>query len=196
MAELAAKHQQTRPAIDTSFLDEQDFPRVTIDKLELAKVCGKLDPLTAQGVSGWRNPYTRTLLLADSYATTKAKSAMSMLHYYGELYVNGDLPEWWYFTTCSTRGLAFNKPGRQAGVRPIGITCRLHAAIERAAFFADSVKGEWATHLAKNGQHAVGVKSGNTSVVLSASLFFDLAADGAQINFTAPTPSTRSTARL
>jgi len=118
----------------------------------------------------------------DSFMTQKAKNVVPLLHAYSELYVNGDLPEWWYFVTCSTRGLALNKPGRQTGVRPIGITCRLHAAIERAAFFADAVKGEWAAYLAKNGQQAVGVKAGITNVVLSASLFYDLDPDGVQLN--------------
>jgi len=182
VTELASKYPQTRRAIDSTFLDEQDFPRVKVDESELAKVFGRLDPLTAQGVSGWRNPYLKAVSFTDSFATQKAKTVMPLLQAYSERYMNGDLPEWWYFVTGSTRGVALNKPGRQAGVRPIGITCRLHAAVERAAFFADAVKAEWAAHLAMNGQQAVGVKGGITSVALSASLFYDLDPDGVQLN--------------
>jgi hypothetical protein len=182
VAELASKYPQSRQPVDTTFLGESDFPRVKVDTAELAKVCGKLDPLTGQGVSGWRNPYITAVSLVDSFATQKAKSVLTRLRWYGELYVNGELPEWYYFITCSARGLALNKPGRQAGVRPIGITCRLHAAIERAAFFADDIKAEWATYLAQNGQQAVGVKSGITNVVISASLFYDLDPDGVLLN--------------
>ena len=182
VAELASKYPQARQPFDTSFLDEPDFPRVQVEKTELAKVFGKLDPLTAQGVSGWRNPYITAVSLVDSFATHKAKSVLTRLRWYGELYVNGELPEWWYFVTCSTRGLALNKPGRQAGVRPIGITCRLHAAIERAAFFSDAIKQEWAAYLAQNGQQAVGVKSGGTNVVISASLFYELEPEAVLLN--------------
>ena len=66
VAELAAKYPQARQPVDTTFLDEPDFPRVNLDKAELAKVCGKLDPLTAQGVSGWRNPYITAVSLVGA----------------------------------------------------------------------------------------------------------------------------------
>jgi len=79
----------------------------------------------------------QALSCTESFDHPIAKKVVASLKAYGELFVNNELPAWYNWVATAVREVGLNKPGLNAGVRPVGIGCMLRTAITRCVFDAD-----------------------------------------------------------
>lgn len=84
----------------------------------------ELKPLSGQGPDGYRYEYLSCL--ATSMACPVAKQAIPCHREFAELFINAELPAWYYYIACATKMIALIKspPKTEGGtpdVRPIGM---------------------------------------------------------------------------
>jgi hypothetical protein len=154
------------------------LPRISVDEIELGSSLRKLDVHTASGASGWTNASLRVLGFTDMFASAKAVSVVERLAAYAALYVNADLPPWYYWLSTGAREIALLKPG--GGLRPIAVGCRLRAVVTGVAF-GSAMRKRFAAALAPH-QSAVGVEGGMSRVVLGLALHLEEDPDAVVIN--------------
>ena len=164
--QLDAKHGKRDYELPGSLPENLPAP-VELKASDLKRVYSELKPLAGTGPCGYRNEYLR--FVSGAMCSPQAADAINKHASFVSLYVNAELPKWYYYVASATSMIALIKkaattPGGTPDVRPIGMGgCKRRAWTsllmqDNADVFR---KTFWPV------QVAVGVKAGVTKLIFA-----------------------------
>jgi len=171
LRQLREKHPPRKAVVPQSLAQLGEFRRLQV---ELGPVFRDLDVRGGTGASGFRNSYLK--VLAQSFVDPHAAQALALTEQFAELYVNAELPGWFYYLFSSLRMVAPVKAvpadaGMAPDVRPIGIGECLRRAIHKSVIA--QMKPSLAEHLWPQ-QVAIGVAGGLSILIFGVRLVLEV----------------------
>mmetsp|Transcript_10293 Transcript_10293/g.34974 ORF Transcript_10293/g.34974 Transcript_10293/m.34974 type:complete len:1225 (-) Transcript_10293:3167-6841(-) len=145
--QLREKHPVRAPGAPALPRVPDDCPRLEVDDSQLLEAYRRLEPEVAPGASVWRNEQLRALTQLPANPTDpRVRDVLKAHAAFATKFLNGDLPEWYYYVTTAARVIPLiKKPAATVvdvpDVRPVGIGCAWRRAVTKAAF-TDAVKAD------------------------------------------------------